>query len=77
MNNFKKTIVAVVADTHCGSQVGLMPNRQWQLDAGGYYNPSPQQEFLWDVWEEGWQMIAKLRKRAKLIVVFNGDAVIA
>ena len=71
----ERTIVAVVADTHCGSQVGLMPPDQFQLDAEGFYDPSPQQKFLWQCWEESWLKIAKLRKRAKLIIVFNGDAI--
>lgn len=70
-----KTIVAVVADMHSGSQVGLMPPEPFQLDTGGFYEPSERQQFLWQCWEESWQNIAKLRKKSKLIVVFNGDAV--
>ena len=69
------TIVAVVSDTHCGSMVGLMPPRQWLLDAGGYYDPSDGQRFLWEVWAEFWEKVAKLRKGKQLVVVFNGDAV--
>ncbi len=70
-----KEILAVVADTHCGSQQGLMPPEQYALDAGGFYDPSSQQKWLWGVWQEGWEIVKRLRKKARLTVVMNGDAV--
>lgn len=71
----KRTVVAVVSDTHCGSEMGLMPPEQYQLDASGFYDPSKGQLFLWRVWDEYWNKVAKLRKRARLVIVVNGDAV--
>jgi hypothetical protein len=69
------TVVAVVADTHCGSMVGLIPDRQFQLDPEGFYSPSKGQKFLWNVWQEYWELIAAMRKGKQLVIVFNGDSI--
>lgn len=71
-----RTIVAVPSDTHSFSTLGLMMPKQVQLDDGGFYNPSVgQKEVLWKMWEEAWERVRELRKRSRLIVIHNGDAV--
>lgn len=71
-----KTVIAIPADTHSGSCLGLIPPHQWQLDDGGHYDPSTaQREVLWAQWAEAWERVKKLRKGGRLIVIHNGDCV--
>lgn len=67
-------IIALCADTHCGSSLGLMQPGGFNLHDGGTYQASYLQRKIWDVWDESWQKIAKARKGRKLIVVHDGDA---
>jgi len=70
-----RTVLAFPSDTQCGSALGLIPPGQWQLHDGGYHNPSVAQKILWQQWAESWKRVAELRKKSRLVVVFNGDAV--
>ncbi len=67
------TLLVSVADTHGGSNVGLMPDGNFQPIDGGTVRPTFTQKILWKQWVECWDNIAILRKRKRLIVVFNGD----
>jgi hypothetical protein len=70
-------VVAVTADQHTGSQLGLCPSEGVRLDEGGEYRPTKAQLWTWEKWLEYHAAIAQLRKslKAKLIYVSNGDAV--
>ena len=70
----KDTLFVFCADTHCGSSLGLMTPEPFQLHDGGEYYPSPLQRMIWNVWEEGWNRVAELRKGKRLVVIHNGDA---
>ena len=70
-----RTIIAIPADTHCGSSVGLMPER-WQTKEDYYIHASDmQREVLLYQWRMAWDAIRQERKRSRLIVVVNGDPV--
>ena len=68
------TLLVSLADTHCGSKTGLMPDGNYQKIDGGTEAPTNTQKLLWGQWKESWDNIAKLRKNKRLIVVVNGDA---
>jgi hypothetical protein len=73
-----RVIVAVPADTHCGSPVGLCPSTGWPLLNGGYYTPNRLQHILYQQWEECWRRVRVLRDQqagTRLVVVHAGDAV--
>jgi hypothetical protein len=70
----KKTVIAIIGDTHVGSTVGLCPPGQWQHE-DGYHRPGPFQKLLWKEWSEYWAKVRAARENARLIVVHNGDAV--
>jgi hypothetical protein len=72
MDNY---LFAFVADTHCGSTMGLMKPDWFPLHDGGGYQPGPTQQLIWKVWEAGWAKVAQERKGRKLIIVHVGDAV--
>ena len=70
------TIVAVIADTHINSTVALCPRRV-ELDDGGFYEPSKLQLWLYDKWQEFWQIVEDQRKEYKatrVITYVVGDA---
>lgn len=71
MDNY---LFVFVADTHCGSSMGLIKPDPFPLHDGGEYNPSPLQNVIWSVWEAGWSRVAQERKGKKLIIVHVGDA---
>ena len=68
------TLLISLADTHCGSNTGLMPDGNFQKIDGGTERPTFTQTKLWQQWVECWDNIAVLRKRKRLIVVVNGDS---
>lgn len=75
MNNHAgKLIIAIPADTHCGSTVGLIKPELWELAGGGAYIPNEVQTLLWKQWETAWEVVAEKRKGGRLIVVHAGDA---
>jgi len=67
------TVLISLADTHCGSTVGLMPPSYTTID-GVIQIQTFTQKILWQQWVECWDNIAIMRKRKRLIVVVNGDA---
>lgn len=68
------TVVAVVADTHPNSTVGLCPP-EVTLDDGGMYQASKAQRWLWQNWLDFWGRVRSLKNehRARVYAVFNGD----
>lgn len=68
------TLLAIVADTHTGSTVGLCPPRV-PLDDGGEYHPSPGQRRLWGMWVEYWQEVKTQAGATPITVILNGDMV--
>jgi hypothetical protein len=71
----KRTILALPSDTHSGSTLGLIPPKQWALQEGGFYDPTPGQKLLWAQWEYNWKLIKDARKGADLIICHAGDLV--
>ena len=72
----RKTILAFPADTHCGSTVGLIRDKAWQLDDGGSYHPSKAQRIIWRQWVECWDTVKRLRDPDdRVIITMMGDAV--
>ena len=67
-----RTCVTVISDTHCNSELGLCPPGPIDLDGGGKYTPRPEQDRMWEWWED---FIAQRPKASKHILVVNGDVV--
>jgi len=68
-------LVAVVADTHINSTVGLCPPVV-PMDDGGSYHASKVQRAIWAAWKEFWSEDVYARAKnlgAKVYVVINGD----
>jgi len=68
-------LVAIVADTHINSTVGLCPPVV-TLDDGGSYHGSKVQRAIWAAWKEFWAEDVYARAKvlgAKVYVIFNGD----
>ena len=70
-----RTVIAFPSDTHCGSTLGLIPPKPFQLHEGGEYLPSKAQRIIWNQWEYNWELIRKERKNSNLIIVHDGDVV--
>lgn len=70
------TLLAVIADTHIGSTIGLCPPLV-QLDDGGTYQASKAQRWLWGRWKDAWREVDALREQldCPLWTVINGDTV--
>jgi len=69
-----RDVWAIVSDLHCGSTLGLCPERGIRLDDGGWYQPSYYQMALWGCWIEFWTEVKEtLRAGDRLIVELNGD----
>jgi len=62
--------LAVVADTHINSTLGVCPP-VINLDDGGTYRSSHLQRELWRAWLDYWEQISKLP--GDIVGVFNGD----
>lgn len=69
----KRTVVAISADKHCGSSLGLIMPGAFQLHDGGTYSPSPAQKILWQQYSECLDFIKEQRKKSRLIWIENGD----
>lgn len=69
-------IVALVADTHIGSTVGLATGPV-RLDDGGLYQPTPAQGWLRDRWGQFWQEVDDERRArdARVVSCLVGDVV--
>lgn len=63
----------VVADTHCGCQLGLCPP-SIKLKHGGTYRYSPFQKTIWQCWRHFWgKWVPKVTRGEPYAVCFNGD----
>ena len=69
----KRTVIAISADKHSGSSLGLMIDKPFNLHDGGTYSPSPLQKIIWQQYEECLDFIREQRKRSRLIWIENGD----
>ena len=70
-----RTILAVPADTHCGSHTGLLPDEWVGLD-GGTRQLSVGQRVVRTQWKECWHRIRELNsKKTRLVICVNGDPV--
>jgi len=73
----RPVVLAITSDQHVNSTVGLCPGEGVRLDDGGRYEPHKAQIWLWERWLSFWHDVDQLRRRhkAKLVTVYNGDAV--
>lgn len=72
----RPTILALPADEHCGSPLGLMPEEGWVHADGNRTLPNETQERMSRVWKQSWERVRAARAGgARLIVVNMGDAV--
>lgn len=73
----RPVLLAITSDQHTNSTIGLCPSEGVRLDEGGEYKPSKAQLWQWDRWLEFWATVRRLRDthKAKLVCVYNGDAV--
>jgi len=69
----KRTVIAISADKHSGSSLGLMKPEPMQLHDGGTYIPSALQKKIWTQYSECLFFIKEERKRSRLIWIENGD----
>jgi len=67
-------LVVIVSDMHINSMLGLC-KRSVNLDEGGTYRANAAQLFILDSWLLFWSTIKRKKKRKKLTVVINGDAI--
>jgi hypothetical protein len=70
------SIVALYADTHPNSTIGVMPPYTELVD-GGYYRAGKVQRWVWNRWNKFGDEVESIRAKlkAKLYVVSNGDGV--
>ena len=71
--NRRRTIIAISADKHSGSSLGLMRPEPMQLHDGGTYIPSNLQKKIWAQYQECLFFTKEERKRSRLIWIENGD----
>lgn len=69
----KRTVIAISADKHSGSSLGLMMPKTFPLHDGGSYTPSPLQKQIWQQYDECLDFIKEQRKKSRLIWIENGD----
>ena len=69
----RRTVIAISADKHSGSTLGLMRLEPMQLHDGGTYIPSPLQKKIWAQYMECLFFIKEERKKSRLIWIENGD----
>lgn len=68
--------LVVVADLHCGCQLGLCPPEGITLDEGGRYTPSALQLKTWRNWREFWdEWVPRVTRGEPYAVLCNGDAI--
>jgi len=70
-----RTIIAISADKHSGSTLGLMRPQTFNLHDGGSFSPSPLQRQIWQQYDECLDYIKEQRKKSRLIWIENGDVV--
>lgn len=68
--------LVVVADQHCGCQLGLCSPEGMRLDEGGRAMPSELQLKVWAWWDEFWnEWVPMVTKGEPYILVENGDLI--
>lgn len=68
--------LVVVADLHCGCELGLCPLQGVKRTAGGRYMPSRFQLWLWRLWREFWDEFVPLATEGESYdVCYNGDLI--
>jgi hypothetical protein len=67
-------IVAITADHHANSTMGVCPP-QFELDDGGTYTANRTQRWLWDCWRLFWTDVEQLKQTTgyQVLSVWNGD----
>jgi len=70
------SIVAVVADLHVNSKMGLAPPI-FELDGGGAVSNNKTREWIWNCWLDYWGKVKEAKEHlgADVYAVFNGDLV--
>lgn len=64
----------MVADLHCGDQLGLCPINGCQIDSGGWYKPNSIQLKMADMWEIFWtQWVPTVTRGEPYAVAIVGD----
>lgn len=70
-----RTIV-LISDLHCGSLLGLCPDRGITLDGGGHYEPNQVQQKIWSYWQEFWsEWVPRETEDEPFVLVVNGDVI--
>lgn len=70
-----RTIMAIIADTHCGSSTGLQPP-SWMTQDGQIINHSVLQSWIYTQFIEGAEAVRTERKSGdRLIVIHDGDPI--
>ena len=68
--------IIVISDLHIGCQLGLCIPEPFQLDNGGYYQPSNLQLKLWEMWKYFWEeWVREVVGNRPFAVVNNGDCI--
>lgn len=68
-----RTVLAVPADTHCGSTTGLLPPDWTGL---GGHKITTSHGVVRKQWVEGWHRVRELNSRkTRLVIIHNGDAI--
>ncbi len=68
--------LVMVADLHCGDQVGLCPSKGAKLDGGGWYRVNSVQERMIAMWEAFWEeWVPRVTRGEPYAVAIVGDSV--
>lgn len=66
----------VISDTHCGSDVGLLPPEVFLDDGHNVgYGRNRRQEFLWKSWEDMQKRFSDMAGKDPYILTLNGDLI--
>ena len=71
--DIKDTTLVVLSDLHSGSTKALFPNKLKQFKHGNH-TPTPDQRDMWKHFESCAKQIREIRKRKRLIIIHDGDA---
>jgi hypothetical protein len=71
----RPVVFAVTSDHHVGSTVGLCCPEKVGLPDGGFHEPAPIQQRIWERYEDYWSVVRARRAAVdgQLYVVLNGD----
>jgi hypothetical protein len=68
-------VVPIPSDEQVGSTLGLMPTKGWQRDDGEYFFPSMLGKALGEEWREYWGAVRDARKKDRVVIIHDGDAI--